>query len=130
MNISNPAAPTQVGSNIATGTIPNSVYVQGRYAYVVEDNNVTNNFQIFDLGGAYVQQLQVGGTETGSLQVDSSASVSGNESVTGSISVGGSVQISSGLGVNGPLTASGTVPTSATGSVTTGTNPYSVYVSG
>jgi hypothetical protein len=129
IDISNPSDPTVVnsvalgaGSNITS----NALFVQGRYAYLA--NNGTSTLQIFDLGGAYVQQLQVGGTETGSLQVDSSASVSGNESVTGSISVGGSVQISSGLGVNGPLTASGTVPTSGAigGGVLNGDNNFVV----
>jgi hypothetical protein len=38
-DISNPHSPTAVvGGSVATGTEPYSVYVQGRYAYVVNEN--------------------------------------------------------------------------------------------
>jgi hypothetical protein len=37
-NISNPAAPVSVGS-VSTGTSPESVYVQGIYAYVANSGS-------------------------------------------------------------------------------------------
>ena len=37
----------------------------GRYAYVV---NTPGMLQVFDLGGAYIQQFEAGAMETGTLQ--------------------------------------------------------------
>ena len=91
MCIRDRANPTIVGT-VATGSNPYSVYVQGRYAYVVNDGS--SSLQIFDLGGAYVQQLQAGGIETGTLQVDSNANVSGSESITSGLTVGSSEAVS------------------------------------
>jgi len=59
------------------------------------------------MGGAYIQQLQVGGVETSTLQVDNNADISGSESITGGLQVSSSAQIAGGLGVNGNLTVSG-----------------------
>ena len=99
-DVSNPASPVSVGS-VSTGTTPSSVYVQGRYAYVA--NFTSNNMQIFDLGGEYTQQLQAGGAEVGTLQVDSNESISGNSSIQGGLNVSSGLQVSGGIGVSGSL---------------------------
>jgi hypothetical protein len=60
--------------------------------------------QTFDLGGAYVQQLQVGGAETGSLQVDNNETILGSSSIQGGINIGQSAAIGGGLSVVGSTT--------------------------
>ena len=96
-DVSNPASPISIGIT-ATSSAPNSVYVQGRYAYVV---NAGSTLQIFDLGGAYIQQLQAGGAEVGALTVDTNAQVNGSESISGGLSVGSGVQVAGSVGING-----------------------------
>ncbi|MEI9913654.1 MAG: hypothetical protein WDN66_01455 [Candidatus Saccharibacteria bacterium] len=104
-NITNPASPTSVGSlNIGNGG-GESIYVQGRYAYVVSTGYIGLNpiLQIFDLGGEYTQQLQAGGIETSTLQVDSNASISGDENIQGGLTVGQNAEIDGNLGVSGSV---------------------------
>ncbi len=144
VNISNPYNPQVVGSPIPTGSNSSNVYVQGRYLYAI----AAYSLEIYDIGGAYTNQLQAGGTETGTLQVDSNANVSGSESVTGGLQVGSSAEVSGNFGVSGSvaiasqavigsigtatsqLYVSGSIPTSNLGSVSTGSYPDSVYVQG
>jgi hypothetical protein len=57
--------------------------------------------QIFNLGGAYIQQLQAGGEEVGTLQVDSNASVAGSESIGGSLGIGQSLDVSGNSAIGG-----------------------------
>jgi hypothetical protein len=97
-DISNPTAPTLVGQ-VTTGSAPSSVYVSGRYAYITSSSG--NLMQIFDLGGTYTQALQAGSTETGSLQVDNNATISGNQAIGGNLNVSGSTQVTGNLGVTG-----------------------------
>ncbi len=99
-DVSNPASLTNVGnddSNTASTSI-RALHVQGRYIYLT---TTTGGFQILDLGGGYVQQLQSGGTETGTILVDNDSTILGSESVAGSLNVSGSTL------VNGDLSASG-----------------------
>jgi len=60
-NVSNPASPTSVGS-AATGSDPNSVYVQGGYAYVA--NFGTATLQVFNVSNPALPTL-AGSTATG-----------------------------------------------------------------
>ncbi|HUD06984.1 MAG TPA: hypothetical protein VMR34_03795 [Candidatus Saccharimonadales bacterium] len=104
------SAPVAVG-NAPTGTAPQSVFVQGRYAYVVNAGSSGTNhstLQVFDIGGTYTQQLQAGGAEFGTLQVDGNSNVSGNQSVAGGLNVGGSTDINGSLGVAGVLNVNAT----------------------
>jgi hypothetical protein len=123
IDVSNPISPVTVGT-ITTGTSPNSVYVQGRYAYVASNGS---GLQIFDLGGAYIQQLQAGGTETGTLTVDSNASVGGDESISGGLGIGQSLDVSGNsaiggtLGVVGNTTAGSFLAVSSTDALDTAT---------
>ncbi|MEI7512084.1 MAG: hypothetical protein WCK01_01345, partial [Candidatus Uhrbacteria bacterium] len=103
-DVSDPTNPTYI-ELVGTGASPSVVNVQGRYGYVI--STISGFIEAFDLGGAYLQQLEAGGIETGTLSVRNnlqaldatflggvtigqSANVSGNVSVRGSISVGGS----------------------------------------
>ena len=38
------------------------IYIQGRYAYLT-DSGTTNAFEVWDLGGAYIQQLETGASK-------------------------------------------------------------------
>ncbi|MGH7142282.1 MAG: hypothetical protein ACREF5_02315 [Candidatus Saccharimonadales bacterium] len=103
IDISNPSSPSSVGT-VSTGSAPYAVYIQGRYAYVANEGSGT--LQVFDLGGSYIQQLQAGSTETGSLQVDNNAQVNGDQSIAGGLTVGQSTELSGDLGVSGSATFS------------------------
>ena len=90
IDISNPATPTTV-STPATGAGPYSVYVQGRYAYVT--NRGDSTLSIIDLGGAYIQQFEAGGIETGTLAVRENAQIGNDLDVKGGMTVSGPVLI-------------------------------------
>ena len=120
VDVSNPALPTQVGNCGSGGQYPLSIAVQGRYAYAVSSNNSTGGLAILDLGGAYVQQLQAGGTETGTLQVDTNASIGGDAAVIGGLQVGTNLQVAGGVGINGNISLQGSsLTTPSTPSLTT-----------
>jgi hypothetical protein len=101
-DVSNPSAPVRVGS-VGTGSGQSSVAVAGRYAYV---GFSSGSLQIFDLGGAYIQQLEAGAMETGTLQTRDTVTVGNNLNVRGGFTASGSARISGGLSVdNGTITA-------------------------
>jgi hypothetical protein len=98
VDVSTPASPSIVTTlSTGVGTGPNRVFVQGRYAYVM--CNTTNKLQIIDLGGAYIQQLEAGGIETGTLATRDNCAI-GND-----LDVKGGAVIGRNLGVSGQITA-------------------------
>ncbi len=103
VDISDPVAPHVIGTTMTTSSTfaLKTVYVQGRYAYVGDNDGGT--LQIFDLGGTYTQELQAGGIEASTLQVDSNASVAGDESIQGGLSLGANLQVAGNAGINGNL---------------------------
>jgi hypothetical protein len=74
VDVSTPAAPVLIGS-VSTSGGPGSTAVAGRYAYVA---NFAGSLQVFDLGRAYLQQLEAGTIETGSLQTRDTVTVGNN----------------------------------------------------
>jgi hypothetical protein len=103
-DVSTPAAPLSVGS-VPAASNPNSLAVAGRYAYVV---NSVGTLQVFDVGGAYLQNLEAGAIETGTLQTRDTVTVGNNLDVRGGATVSGSARISGGLGVDS-INATGAV---------------------
>lgn len=103
-DVSNPTKPVAVGSAVSTTANPNSLFVVGRYAYAVSGTSTTGTLQTFDLGGGYVQQLEAGGLETGTLQADSNASINGDLSLQGGITAGGSLNVGGAAEIAGGLT--------------------------
>jgi hypothetical protein len=101
VDISNPYAMSDV-SSVSISNGPKEAKVVGRYAYLA--NTTGNILQIFDLGGAYSQQLEAGGIETGTLQVNSNATISGDTSIQGGLNVSAGLQVTGNAGVNGSLT--------------------------
>ncbi|HEU5004945.1 MAG TPA: hypothetical protein VFT49_02540 [Candidatus Saccharimonadales bacterium] len=105
-DISSPSNPFTVG-NINIGGSASHVSVSGRYAYIA--NSGSHTLQVIDLGGAYLQQLEAGGAELGSLQVDSNAQILGDSNVQGSATVGQNLQVGAGLNVSGTTSLQGGV---------------------
>jgi hypothetical protein len=95
IDVSNPATPVSVAS-VRGMSRPNDVFVQGRYAYIADING--GGFVTIDLGGAYIQQLETGGLETGSLAVRNNisavdATLRGGLAVGSNLAVGGSFSL-------------------------------------
>jgi hypothetical protein len=102
VDVSNPASPSLVG-NLSTGSAWGlSLTVQGRYAYTA---GAGNGLMTFDLGGAYIQQLQVGGIETGTLSTNGNATIIGSTTIQGGLAVGGTTNLQSNLNVGSVLAA-------------------------
>ncbi len=104
-DLSNPAAPVALNS-VTTGNSPYHLAVNGRYAYVPIYNN--DQFQVFDIGGAYIQQLEAGGIKASTIDTQD-ANVRNNAYVGGSLNVGRTVQINGTLGVGGTATFNGDI---------------------
>ena len=95
--MSTPASPVSVGT-VSTGSNPAAVTSVGRYAYVA--NYGASTLQVFDLGGAYVQQLEAGTIEAGTLQTRDTMTVGNDLDVHGGLTASGSARISGGLSVD------------------------------
>ena len=109
--------PTTATGSIATGTQPASIYVQGRYAYVV--NGGSNSLQIFDTSNS-ASPVSVGSVATGSVPI--SVYVQGRYAYVLN-NTGNTLQV---FDVSNPASPA-SVGSVATGA---GTNPQSVYVQG
>jgi hypothetical protein len=96
IDVSNPASPSSVG-NMTTGSSPYGLAVKGRYAYVVDSSPALKSF---DLGGAYIQQLEAGGIEAGTLSLRNSLKAS-EGSFAGGLGVGTHLQANGTLAVGG-----------------------------
>jgi len=103
-DVSIPSAPVSAGS-VGAGSNPYSVAVSGRYTYVV--NAGSSTLQVFDMGGAYIQQFEAGTIETGTLQTRDTAAIGNNLDVRGGLTVSGSARFSGGLSVNGTISGNG-----------------------
>ncbi len=115
IDVSDPSAPSLSGS-LGMGTSPNSVYVSGRYAYVVDDGS--NDLKVIDVSGAEVTPLVAHSLEAGSLQVRNDMIAQGQVQVTGGLNVGAGGIFSDGdVGVDGDVTIGGdlTIVGSCTG---------------
>ncbi len=109
-DVSVPTVPVSLGSV----TSPNSsyrVHVQGRYAYAIGEGS-NPRFQVYDVGGAYVQQLETGGIETGTLTLRNNLQVGNDAEISGGLFVARGVDIS------GPLSATGNLSITQTAAAT------------
>lgn len=85
LDVSAPSSPTSVGT-IPTALDPAYPFVQGRFLYLPSYSDAV--FQIFDLGGGYIQQIEMGGLEAASMDVRTNLNVNNGLSVSGGINVG------------------------------------------
>jgi hypothetical protein len=108
IDVSNPNSLSLV-TNISTGTdgAPYGLFVQGRYAYVA--NRVGNTLQVIDLGSAYVQQLEAGGLETGTLATRSNAAIGNDLDVRGGAVIGNGLQVTGDSAFDGKVTITSTL---------------------
>jgi hypothetical protein len=96
VDVSTPASLTIAGT-VNVGGSAQGIAIQGRYAYLA--NTTSSALQTFDLSGSYMQQLETGDIETGSVL--SRGSVAGIDAdFEGALTVGQSVNVS------GPIAAS------------------------
>jgi Chaperone of endosialidase/LVIVD repeat len=94
-DVSAPTSPTRVTqATLANGGGGRSdgLFVSGRYAYIAEGGGTTTGFEIFDLGGGYIQQLEAGGLEAGTLVLRNNLSALDGE-FAGGLTVGGSLAV-------------------------------------
>jgi hypothetical protein len=107
LDISNPTAAPVVAGLLPIGTGTNnaqSFRVSGRYAYGISDgssnNGTAGTYTIYDLGGAYIQQLESGGITTSTVNVATNASV-GGQATLGGLTVAGTSAFNGDVGING-----------------------------
>ncbi|MFC1703058.1 hypothetical protein ACFLZO_01190, partial [Patescibacteria group bacterium] len=105
VDVSDPTSPAKIGS-VTTGANPVSVGVQGRYAFTV--NLTSPKLQAFDLGGAYIQQLEGGSIQASSLALRNDIQAA-SASLRGSLSVGQSLNVNGRSGFNGDANFAGNV---------------------
>jgi len=106
IDISNPAVPTSVHRVPVTGAgFMWGAQVEGRYLYLVD--NTAAQLRVFDLGGAYIQQLEAGGIETSNLNVRGEI-FGTNASLIGGLSVGQGLRVDGDSGVGGRVNIGGT----------------------
>ena len=74
---------------ISPATSPRGLFVQGRYAYVISGTNASAGLlQAFDLGAVYIQQLEAGGMEVGTLATRENMTVNNDLDVRGGATFG------------------------------------------
>ena len=102
-----PGDPVSTGS-LGSGGGPTSVYVSGRYAYVVDTNS--DDLKVIDISGAEVTSLIAHSLEAGNLQVRNDMIAQGQLQVSGGLNVGAGGIFSDGdVGIDGSLQIVGTV---------------------
>ncbi len=85
VDVSNPASMTVVnGTGTATGTSPTAIFVQGQYAYITDNTEI---LQSFNLGGGYIQQVEIGGIQVGTADIRNNIIVNNDASIAGGLSV-------------------------------------------
>jgi hypothetical protein len=131
INIASPAAPVIV-QTISTGSgtsTLNLLQIQGRYAYIVNPTSFTE-IRTFDLGGAYVQQLQAGGIKTDRLHVINNTVLGNDLDVFGGAAFGQGFKSYKDSSVQGSLTVTTLSSTSALNmfTVTSGANASTLFI--
>ncbi len=102
-----PGDPVFVGS-LGLGGAPQSVYVSGRYAYVVSPNS--NDLKVIDVSGGEFTSLIAHSLEAGNLQVRNDMIAQGQVQVTGGLNVGtGGIFSDGNVGIDGNVQIVGTV---------------------
>jgi hypothetical protein len=98
VDISTPSSPSVVGS-FSAGTTPISLFVQGRYVFSTD--YAGSKLYAHDLGGSYIQQLESGGLQTGTIQVDNNAAIQGTLTVGTGLNVTGATVLNGDVGISG-----------------------------
>lgn len=102
VDVSNPRVPKVLGT-FTTPASPSSIDVSGRHAYVTTSTSIS----VYDLGGAYIQQLEVGGLDT------ANAMIRGDINIVGTARITGGATVAQGLDITGPTAIYGGTGASA-----------------
>ena len=89
-DVSNPAQPILIAPPFGNNSANSFASIQGRYAYVSYLSGVP--FSVYDLGGAYIQQLEAGSLQASSLSLRNDLFAS-NGSFLGGLSIGQSLNV-------------------------------------
>jgi hypothetical protein len=127
-DVSTPTAPALVGS-VPTNAGPRILVTNGRFGYLVNQSG-TSTLQVFDLGGAYIQQFEAGAIETETIQTRGNATINNDLDVRGGATFARGFDATGNSNIAGQLFIPGNIPTAAAGSVSTGSSPRCVYVQG
>lgn len=111
---------------VKTGTFPSALVVSGRYLYV-GNQDTTSSLQIFDLGGAYIQSLEVGSIEAENISLRSDIDIE-NANIRESVAVGQNLEVDGNSGFGGSITALGKIADPALATVATGSTPWHVDI--
>jgi hypothetical protein len=106
-DVSNPAAPTLLASDTTNLVNARALHVQGRYAWVASEGN--SSLVGYDLGGTFLNQLEAGGIDTGTLTTRSNAHIGGYLAAEGGVSAG-----TAGISTIGSIVASGKIEAQST----------------
>lgn len=123
IDVSDPTNPILARSLVQVSGGSVSLIVQGRYAYFVEDT--INTLHIVDLGGAYIQQLETGGIESGTLATRANVAIGNDLDVKGGATIGSNLLVSgqiTAMNVSGSATTPNTISPLCLVNVPTGTN--------
>jgi hypothetical protein len=101
IDVTRPSAPAIVGLSSTISGFPRYVSIQGRYAYVT--NQTRSRFQVFDLGGGYIQQLETGGLQAASIDVRNNIAIANDADIRGALTIG------RGLNVTGPFSITSSI---------------------
>jgi hypothetical protein len=107
-DISNPTAVPVAVTVLPRGTGANnaqSFRVSGRYAYGISDgvsnDGTAGTYTVYDLGGAYISQLEAGGINTSTLNAAGMVDIGGQTTLQGSFTVAGTSSFNNDLSVSG-----------------------------
>lgn len=98
IDISSPTAPLSIGSISTSTTGASALAVHGRSIFA----GVGSAFRVYDIGGSYIQQMEVGGLEIADGQVRSNFTIFNDLDVRGGVNIG-----LGGLYSAGPLSVTG-----------------------
>jgi hypothetical protein len=105
VDVSNPASPTIAGTITASGS-PYGLAVYGRYAYITGSSG--NTLQAYDLGGSYIQQLEVGSVEAGTISATGYANFQGALTTESSATIGTNLAVGRDFSAYGNVNLGGT----------------------
>ncbi len=105
-----PSNAFSVLSNANVGNAIQTIQVAGRYAYM----NANGNLRIYDMGGAYIQQLSAGGIAASQLYTEGTITDAGDLSVQGAASFGQGLSAQGSSSFGGDGNKSGLAPLNVT----------------
>jgi hypothetical protein len=117
------ASPALINSIVSP--VISSYSSKGRYLYAVDYTN--NKLLAYDIGGGYSQSLEVGSTETATLNVGANENIVGSSTIAGTLSVAASANVGGDISVAGSTILLNSSSTPEASSCATAMNVGSMY---